>query len=201
MSLSQHDDVIEQFATDAADPALSDAVLPGTAVGGPRRLDAEGLHRRDDGRREGRVPIEDQVARGGVERERLAELLDHPRRRGVVGDGEPKEASSTMLDREPDVEDMERHRRNDEEVHRGDRIAVVAEKDEPALDRFGTERTPRHVARDGALRDVEAKHDELTMNARRAPGRVSAAIRRINARTSASIEGRPRRRWRDSHVQ
>jgi hypothetical protein len=126
--LSEHDDVVEQFATDAADPALGDAVLPGTAVGGPRRLDAEGLHRRDDGRREDRVPIEDQVARGGVEGERLAELLDHPRRRRVVGDGEPKEASSTMLDREPDVEEMERHRRNNEEVHRGDRIAVVAEK-------------------------------------------------------------------------
>ena len=47
---AEHDDVVEQFAADAADPALGDAVLPGTAVGGPPRLDAEGLDRRDDGR-------------------------------------------------------------------------------------------------------------------------------------------------------
>jgi hypothetical protein len=61
-----------------------------------------------------------------------------------------------MADGEPDIEDAERHRRHGEEVHRGDRIAVVVEEDEPRLDGVGTGSTPRQVPRDRPLRDIEA---------------------------------------------
>jgi len=95
--------------------------------------------------REDRIPIEDQVPRRRVERERLAELLDDPRRRGVLGRLEPNDASSAMRDHEPDAEDAERHRRNDEEVHGGDSVAVVVEEHQPALQRVGLRSAPRHV--------------------------------------------------------
>ncbi len=40
---------------------------------------------------------------------------------------------STVLDDEPDVEELEPNRRHDEEVHRGDRISVILEEGGPAL--------------------------------------------------------------------
>jgi len=48
MLLVQDDDVIQEFTADAANPALSDSVLPGTAKGGSYRLASHHLHRRDD---------------------------------------------------------------------------------------------------------------------------------------------------------
>ena len=41
MALVQHDDVVEQLAAHAADPAFGYAVLPGAAVRRPLRRDAE----------------------------------------------------------------------------------------------------------------------------------------------------------------
>jgi hypothetical protein len=61
MSLVSDGDVVEELAAHAADPALGDAVLPRGAVGGPRRLDAEGSHRGDDLGGERRVAVEDEM--------------------------------------------------------------------------------------------------------------------------------------------
>ena len=146
VALADHDDVVEQFSTNASHPALGDAVLPGTPPAGPRRLDAEGLHRRDDLRGEARVPIEDQMARPGVEGERLAELLDQPRRRGLPSDLEVQDPSSSMADHEPDIQGPERHR-DREEVHGCDRVAVVAQEHKPARHGVGTGSTPRQARR------------------------------------------------------
>jgi len=84
MPLVEDNDVVEELAAHAADPALGDGVLPRAAVGGPRRLDGEGPHRGDDLGGERRVAVEDEVTRSGVEWERLAELLDDPRRCGML---------------------------------------------------------------------------------------------------------------------
>jgi len=48
MVFPKHDNVVEQLATDAADPALGDAVLPRATIPGSRGLNAEGVHRRND---------------------------------------------------------------------------------------------------------------------------------------------------------
>src|SRR5215470_6014804 len=66
-----------------------------------------------------------------------------------------------MLDREPDMEAAERHRRDGEEVHGCGRIAVIARKHKPARHSVGMAWTPRQVPRDGALRDLEAEHAQL----------------------------------------
>jgi hypothetical protein len=41
MVLSEHDDVVEQFATDAADPALGDAVGEGSRLHQMRRIGSD----------------------------------------------------------------------------------------------------------------------------------------------------------------
>jgi hypothetical protein len=64
-------------------------------------------------------------------------LLDHPRHSGTIGDVEVENAAEPTIDREPHVEDVETHRRDDEEIHRGDRILVIAQEGQPALDGSG----------------------------------------------------------------
>jgi hypothetical protein len=46
---------------------------------------------------------------------------------------EVKDPASAVLDREPDVEHPERQRGDDEEVHGGDGVAVVAQGGHPTL--------------------------------------------------------------------
>src|SRR2546423_1618436 len=78
VTLVEDDRVIEQFATHASDPALCDTVLPRASEGRPRGAQAEGIHRCEDPVAEYRVPVDDQMARGGIMRERFAQLLDNP---------------------------------------------------------------------------------------------------------------------------
>jgi hypothetical protein len=138
----------------------------------PTRFDAEGPHRGDDLGGERRVTVEDEVSDSGDERERLAELLDDPRCCGMVGNVEPKDASSAMVDCEPDVQDPKGRRRDHEEVHRGDHIAMVAQEHKPARHGVGTEWTTRQVPRDGALGYVEAEHEQLAVDPWRSPDRI-----------------------------
>jgi hypothetical protein len=63
MALVPHDDVVEQLAPNAPNPALGDAALPWTPVRRPRRFDPERLHRRHDLRGENRIVIADVVTR------------------------------------------------------------------------------------------------------------------------------------------
>src|SRR5262245_3618019 len=106
--------MVEQLATDAADPALGDAVLPGTAGGRPRGCDAERPKRRDDSQAEDRVTVEDQMAWPEVERERLSQLLDDPRRGRVICHFDVQDAAPSVINREPGVDDTERGRRDEE---------------------------------------------------------------------------------------
>src|SRR5713226_6010132 len=118
------------------------------------------------------VAVENEVVRGGVVWERLAKLLDDPGCRGVLGDIEMKNASLRVSNREPDIEDAEGGRGHSKEVHGRDGPAVVAQEREPALEgarrRSSSRKTPGHAA----LRDFEAEHAQLAVDARRTPGRV-----------------------------
>src|SRR5216684_1718291 len=83
-----------------------------------------------------------------------------------------KNASPRVSNREPDIEDSEGDRGHSKEVYGRDGAAVVAQEHEPALEcarRWSPSRkTPGHAA----LRDFEAEHAQLAVDARRTPGRV-----------------------------
>ena len=85
MTVVEDDDMVEELATDAADPTFGDAVLPRAPWGGAGRPRAERSHHRNDLVGERAVAVEHEVTRSGVERERLAQLLCNPRRLGVIG--------------------------------------------------------------------------------------------------------------------
>src|SRR5260370_25222933 len=59
-----------------------------------------------------------------------------------------------------------------EEVHRGNCFAVVAQEGCPSPGGFGTSRRIAHPSQDGALRDVEPEHLQLTVDSWRTPSGV-----------------------------
>ena len=81
----QDDYVVEQVPTVAADPSFCNTVLPWASEAGPLRLNAEALYRIDHIFVEIRAAIKDQVSGRGVERKRLAQLLNNPGARGMFG--------------------------------------------------------------------------------------------------------------------
>src|SRR5262249_1684453 len=160
MTFVEYDDVVEQLSAYTSDPALRDSILPRAAVCSPRRFDAERRHRRYDLRGENRIAVEDQMPRRRLEPERLPQLLDDPRRCRLVGDVEVEDATTRMIDCEPRIDQMERHRRDYEEIHRRDRVAVVAQELDPALESVRSSAFPRQISLDGALRHDESDHHQ-----------------------------------------
>ena len=78
-------------------------------------------------------------------------------------------APTIVTDDEKAIEHPEGDRRNSEEVHRGNRFPVIAEKGKPALGWLRISRCPFHPTRDRSLGDIETEHKKLAMNAWRSP--------------------------------
>ena len=172
MPLVEDDDMIEKVSPATADETLGDAVLSRAAEAGPLGLDAEALDGADDLFAEVRGAVEYQILRCRVVRESLAQLLRDPRARRTPGDAEVQNPPSIMRDHEETVEHPKRKCRHREEVHRGDDFTMIAQEGHPSLGRLRVSRSFAYPAQHGPLRDVEAEHPELAMNARRSPGWV-----------------------------
>ena len=70
------------------------------------------------------------------------------------------------------IKNIEGHGWNGEEIHGGDRFAMVVQERFPLSASMRFLRTTSHPARDGPLRNVKAKLQQLTVNVRRTPGGV-----------------------------
>ncbi len=68
-----------------------------------------------------------------VVREGGSQLLGHPEGCGALGHVEVEDPSSPVVDREPDVEELEADGRHDEEVHPSHQVAMISKKGGPAL--------------------------------------------------------------------
>ena len=77
-----------------------------------------------------------------------------------------------MRDDEEAVQHVEGKRRHGEEIHRGDCLAMVAEKGCPPPCRLRISWRSSHPAQHRTLRDIKTKHLELAMNPRRSPSPV-----------------------------
>jgi hypothetical protein len=75
-----------------------------------------------------------------------------------------------MADDEEAVEKAKGDRWHSEEIHRRDSLPVIPQECEPAFCWLRISRCSPHPARDGSLRHIESEHQELSMDARRAPG-------------------------------
>ena len=106
---------------------------------------------------------------GRREGEGLAELLDDPPSRRVVGRVEVEDPTPVVVDDDEAVQDVPRRRRDREEVHACDGGFVVAEESDPSLYDIGVGMAlaePPHVAGDGDLGNHEAELLKLAADPR-----------------------------------
>jgi hypothetical protein len=107
-------------------------------------------------------------------REGLAQLLNHPASRWVLlSDVEVENPSSSMVDREPDVQQSESHGGNDEEVHPSDHVLVIAEEGRPALLLAGISLLLGEVPRDRRKAYSDAELRQLCLDLPRTPAVLS----------------------------
>ena len=169
MTFVEHDDMIEQVSPATADEAFRNAILPRAAEAGPLGLDSETLDRADTLLIEVGCAVEDQIFRGRVVGKGLAQLLGDPFTARMPGDAEAENAPPIMRYHEETVEHPKRECRYREEVHRSNRLAVVAEERRPSSGRLRIPRGLPHPAQHGSLGDREAEHPQLAMNPRCSP--------------------------------
>jgi hypothetical protein len=104
-------------------------------------------------------------------------------------DVDPDEISAVEPDDGEGIEQAETESWNNEQVHGGNVGRVVTQEGSPSRAR----RSPPfdHVLGDARPRDLKPEPEQFAVDAWRAPKRFSTLIRRINARSSVSICGRP----------
>jgi hypothetical protein len=81
-------------------------------------------------------------------------------------------ASPIMGNYEEAVQHAKGQCRHSEEVHRGDGFPMIAQKGRPWLCRLRGPRRSAHPAQGCPLRNIKAKHRQLAVDARSAPGWV-----------------------------
>jgi hypothetical protein len=129
----QHHHMIEQLPANRADEALRRPVLPGALERRALGMETETLDRLGDRWAEDRVVVVDQKPMQRRVEKRFAQLLGHPPSSWTRGDAEGKNASPSVIERKPDIEQPEAHRRHDEEVHSRDHVSVIPKEGGPAL--------------------------------------------------------------------
>ncbi len=172
MALVDHDDMIEQISAAVPDEALGHAVLPGTSNRGADWPYAKTLYGFQNLTMKSVLPIEDEVHWRGIVRERFTELLSNPRGRRVARDAAMKNTPPIMGNHEEAIEHAEGQRGHSEEVHRGNRFAMVAQKRCPTLGWLGISGSFAHPTKHGPFRNIEAQHSEFAMDPRRTPGAI-----------------------------
>ena len=188
--------MIQTLAPDRADEPLREGILPRAVGRGQDFGDPHALHALPEGSTVDRVAIAEEIRRGGVVREGVHDLLGRPGGGGMLGDVEVDDPPAVVSEHDEDEEDAEAGGGHGEEVDRDQVADMVGEERPPGLRGLGT--TLRHEAGDGALGDVDAELEELSVDARCAP----QGIRRghlpdqggdlgIDARTAS---GRPTRK-------
>jgi hypothetical protein len=192
--LSENDDVVEAVPPKGPDHALAVRILPRRPRRGEDLLDPHRTHSTNEVRAIDLVSVPDDVPRRRVVGEGVDQLLACPLRGRTIGDVEVHDAAALVL--EEHVQDAKRGCGNDKEVDGNEIMGVIPEKRTPGLRRRLS--PTRHVPRHRGLCDVEAEHEQLTVNTWRSPRRVLAGDStderpdlRIDRRTSASMSALP----------
>ena len=117
-------------------------------------------------------PVTDQITWGGVEWERLNQLLGNPGAGGVCGDVEVENVPSVVLENQQDVQHPKSRRGHSKEINRSDLAGMVAEKSSPCLRRRLA--SPNHVLGNRRLGDLNTELEQFPVDTWGAPARISA---------------------------
>jgi hypothetical protein len=189
VSLVDDEHVIQTLAADRADAPRGERVLPWTLRRRANLLDPHAVQAMEELLTVDPVTIPEEICRRGLLRERFDKLLSRPGGGGMLGDVEVDDAPAVVSEQDEDEEDPGAAGGSGEKVDRDQVADVVGEKRPPGLRGAGA--AVPHEPGDGALRNRDAKLQELSVDARAPRRGFAAAILRIRAAISASRGGRP----------
>jgi hypothetical protein len=193
MTLVQSHNVIQELTTATSDPTLGGSVLPGRLHARSFRCQTRRLQERRHRIVELSVLIQDHMTIRSGFRKCFAQLLDDPVCTRVPRYVEVQDLPTVVFDYKKAVEQLERQRRNGEEVESDDYFAMVLEKCPPPLPCIATPPHSPQIASDSPFRDREAEFNSSAWILGAPQSAFSCAKRRISSQISAVIFGRPLR--------
>ena len=163
-----HDDhVIQAFPPDRPDHPFDIWVLPRRSVRSQDLLDPESCNSTVELTPELPVPITDQIVRDLVLEAGLGHLLASPGSRWRVGHVEVPDRAPGIVENQEHVDHSEGNRRHGEEVDRDNVFGVVGQEGAPGLG-WGPVWLD-HILGHRALADIDAKFEQLAVDAGRSP--------------------------------
>ena len=198
MGLVPEEDVVQTLSADRADKAFHERILPGRTRRDADFLDPQALQTLAKAVDVDAVVVADQVTRRLVEREDLADLLPHPCRGRVGCHVEVNDAPPVVTQNDEGIQQPERDRGHDEEIHRRQAADMVGKQGAPGR-RRGLVAPPPYLATVDSAMSWPSSRSSARIRGAPQSG-FSRLMRRMSRRTSGSMRGRPDR-LRDFHRQ
>src|SRR5712675_2272482 len=171
--LSEHNNVVKAFPSDRTDQPFGVSILP---RGAWRRWWVANAHRSkssDEDIAVGLIAIADQIVGSPFPAESFRNLICNPFCGRMRCDAEPYDLSSAMPHDQQSIEQTKRDCRHDEQIHRGGAVGVIVEECLPSLGRPAW--SPGHILGHTRLPDFDPELEQLSMDPRRSPQRISNA--------------------------
>src|SRR5258707_15353695 len=166
--LSEHNNVVKAFPSDRTDQPFGVSILPRGAVANAHRSKSS-----DEDIAIGLIAIANQIVGSPFPAESFRNLICNPFCGRMPCDAEPYDLSSAVPHDQQSIEQMKRDCRHDEQIHRGDAVGMIAEECLPSLGRRAS--SPGHILGHTRLPDFDPELEQLSMDPRRSPQRISNA--------------------------
>src|SRR5467141_20396 len=171
--LAEHNNVVKAFPSDRTDQPFGISILPRGAwrrwpVANARRSKSS-----DEDNAIGSIAIADQIVGSPFPAESFRNLICNPFCGRMRCDAEPYDLSSAVPHDQQSIEQTKRDCRHDEQIHSGDAIGMIVEECLPSLRRRAS--SPGHILGHTRLPDFDAELEQLSMDPRRSPQRISNA--------------------------
>src|SRR5215471_3756075 len=164
---TEYDHVIQALPPNRADHPLDVGSLPRRPGCREHLFDAHRLHLLHEVRPEDPIAIAQQIARRGLPRKGLPQLLSSPFCSRMSGDAKMQNAPTVMGQHQEDIQDLEPDRRHRKEVDGNQGLQVIVEEGPPGLGRRLA--AAHQVLAHTGLADVDAELEQLAVNPRRSP--------------------------------
>ena len=162
-------DLVQELAAAASDPALRETILPGCLYTRALRFEPGGFEEVENFPIELRIMIQNYVPVGIGFREGFPQLLHDPRGSRMASDMEMQDSPPLVLDDEKAVQDLKRQGGHGEEVHRHNGFSMIGQEGPPAFAGIAVAPNALKIAGYGAFGNVEAELPQFAVNFRRSP--------------------------------
>src|SRR5258706_15183390 len=171
--LSEHNNVVKAFPSDRTDQSFGISILP---WGAWRRWSVANAHRSkssDEDIAIGSIAIADQIVVSPIPAENFRNLICNPFCGRMRRHAEPYDLSSAVPHDQQSIEQTKRDCRHDEQIYRSDPIRMIAKESLPTLRRWFSPLD--HILGHTRLPDFDAELEQLSVDPRRSPQRISNA--------------------------